>query len=119
MKQKITLLALSLFSFYFSNAQNLFKDDFSTYNNAQLSGQGTWTNISSSSTSGLGVCTGTSCSNATITANAISYLNYGTSSKSLTIIPNSDGVGTFIPAVTTGDVYVALVLNLTTVQANK
>ena len=116
MKQKVTLLALSLLSFYFSDAQNLFKDDFSTYNNAQLSGQGTWTNNSSSS--GLGLCAGTGCSNATITANAIGYLNYGTSSKSLTITPNSDGVGTFFPAVTTGDVYIALVLNLSAVQAN-
>ncbi|HEX8574697.1 MAG TPA: T9SS type A sorting domain-containing protein [Flavobacterium sp.] len=116
MKKRITLLTLSLLSFYYSDAQNLFKDDFSTYNTARLSGQGSWDH--NSSTSGLGQCAGTSCTFANITANTVSYPNYGSSSKALSITPNSDGVGTFFPAVTTGDIYVALVLNLSIVQAN-
>ena len=116
MQKKITLLTLLSF-FYFSNAQNLFKDDFSTYNIAQLSGQGSWTN--NSSLAGLGSCVPVStCLNASVTANLMNYLNYGSSLKSISINPDRDGVGTFFPPVTTGDIYVGFVLNLSTVQAN-
>ncbi|HEU4497286.1 MAG TPA: T9SS type A sorting domain-containing protein [Flavobacterium sp.] len=117
MKKRIILFAVLLFASYLSSAQSLFRDDFSAYNIAQLSGQGTWTNNSSSS--GLGSCIPPgSCSNSGIVANAISYLNYGSSTKSLSVIPNTDGVGTFFPAVSSGDIYVAFVLNLSAAQAN-
>ena len=116
MQKKITLLAL-LFSFYMSNAQNLFKDDFSTYNIAQLSGQGSWSN--NSFLSGLGPCSpSATCTNASVSTNAINYLNYGSSLNSISINPNADGVGTYFTPVTTGDIYVGFVLNLSTVQAN-
>ena len=116
MQTKITLLTL-LLSFFISNAQNLFKDDFSTYNIAQLSGQGSWTN--NSSLAGLGTCLpSATCSNTAVVTNPNGYLNYGTSTKAITLGPDKDGVGTFFPTVTTGDIYVGLVLNLSTVQAN-
>lgn len=95
-----------------SFAQNIFKDDLSAYNTGvQLSGQGTWTN--NSSNGGLGACSGAICSNANVLSQSVNYLNYGTSTKSFQLLSGTDGCGTLFPAVTTGDIYVAFILNVT------
>ena len=101
----LTLITASSFG------QNIFKDNLSTYNTGvQLSGQGTWTN--NSSNGGLGACAGAICSNANVLNQTVNYLNYGTSSKSFQLLQGTDGCGTLFPAVTTGDIYVAFILNI-------
>ncbi len=119
--KKILLLIITI-SFGNSQAQTIFQDDFSTYTIGQeLNGQGVWTNNSAAPNVGIGSClppsSGT-CSNAKILDQALSYLNFGTSTKSLEIGPIKDGVARAItPMVTSGDLYIAVVLNLATAPA--
>jgi hypothetical protein len=100
--------------FNFAQSQSIFKDDLSAYTvNATLNSQGPWTN--SSATFGLGGCAGTGCTNSIIISQNMSYANYGTTTKALKIELGKDGVGRAIPAIgATGDIYVSLVLNLST-----
>ena len=107
----VTLITTSSFG------QNVFKDNLSTYNTGvQLSGQGTWTN--NSSNGGLGACAGAVCSNANVLNQGVNYLNYGTSAKSFQLLSNTDGCGTLFPAVSTGDIFVAFILNVTTASTS-
>lgn len=109
---KKTLLILSFIITGFVQAQNIFKDDLSTYIvNQLLNGQGSWTN--DSLTYGLGGCAGTGCTNSVVIAQNISYPNYGSTTKALKIEPNKDGIGYPIsPIVTNGDLYVGMVINI-------
>ena len=109
---KKLLLFSFIFTFGLCNAQLIFQDDLNAYTTGvQLSGQGLWTN--DSSVAGLGSCVGAGCANAGVTATPLNYLNWGTTAKSLELKPNSDGVGRAFPAVTTGDIYVGFVINVT------
>ena len=110
MKKFLLFLAFALSGV--SNAQSIFRDNLSLYTtNQQLSGQGTWTN-NSSNPGGLGNCSGALCENAKVLANSISYVNYGNSTKSLQITPNTDGCGTAFTAATGTNVYIGLVINI-------
>ena len=115
---KKTLLLLFVLTIGFSNAQNIFKENFSTYTtDTQLSGQGVWTN-NSSNAGGLGGCAGFACQNAKVIANPISYPFYGVqTNNSFELKPDVDGCGrSFIP-VATGEFHVGMVLNLTSAPA--
>jgi hypothetical protein len=80
---KTKLLLTCLLSSYFLTAQNLFQESFSSYNsNAQLSGQGVWTN-NSSLPGGLGTCVGASCANARVVDQVIGVVAYGSSPKAV------------------------------------
>ena len=115
---KTTLLFLAAIASVASYAQNIFQDDFSTYNTGvDLHGQGTWTH-NSSLPGGLGAAIGAIPNNADVLAAPLSYLNYGASANAVAISADSDGVGTSFTAVTNGDIYVAFVLNLSAAQAN-
>ena len=115
---KITIFLFTISIFSFTNAQSIFKDDLSTYIvNSPLNSQGPWTN--NSATFGLGGCSGTGCTNANVIAQNMSYPNYGTTTKALKIDAGKDGIGRAIsPVVTNGDLYVSMVLNLTSSLAN-
>jgi len=94
------------------NAQNIFRDDFSTYTtNQQLSGQGVWTN-NSSAAGGLGSCTGATCVNAKVIPTAISYNNYGSSANSIELKNNLDGCGRSFTAFNGGTMYFSMVINI-------
>lgn len=111
---KKILLIVTLFTFGISNSQNLFKDDFASFTVAtNLSGQGSWTN-NSSLIGGGGACAGPVglCANSKVVANAISYPAYGTSANSIEIKPDLDFCGRGFTAVSSGDLYVGMVLNL-------
>lgn len=116
MKTKLLLLiALSSFA---SQAQNIFRDDFNNYTvDTDLHGQGTWTH-NSSLPGGLGAAVGAIPNNADVIATPMNYLNYGISFNSVKLSGDGDGCGTAFPAVTSGDVYVGFVLNLSNAQAN-
>ena len=117
MKKQLFFTAFFLISI--AQAQNIFRDDFNSYTaGQQLSGQGSWTN-NSSNPGGLGsAVTGGGGANANITASSISYTGYGTSANSFEIKPNADGCGTAFTPLTTGDIYVSFVINLSASQAN-
>ena len=116
MKTKLILVAL--IATFSTNAQNIFQDDFSTYfTGADLNNQGNWSN-NSSNPGGLGAATGAIPNNTDVLARPVSYTDYGSSINSIKISPNSDGCGTAFPAVTSGDLYVGFILNLTNAQAN-
>jgi Secretion system C-terminal sorting domain len=116
---KKILLIISLLSFGFIQSQNIFKDDFATYaTGVSLHSQGLWTNNSTSPNVGLGPCAGLACTPANIVPQAMTFLNYGTTNKVLKIDPLKDGVAHPIaPVLTSGDFYVAIVLNLTASNA--
>ncbi len=116
MKSKCILLALLVTSI--TQAQNIFQDSFSAYNSGvDLNSQGTWSN-NSSNPGGLGPAIGVFPNNADVLATPVAYADYGSSVNSVKISPDSDGCGTAFPAVTSGNLYVGFVLNLTNAQAN-
>ena len=79
------LLLLALLNSFAMFSQIIFNDDFSSYSTGQpLSGQGSWTN-NSSLNGGLGSCSGFGCVSSSIVNNTVSYPNYGTATKSLSI----------------------------------
>lgn len=98
-------------------SQTIFQDNFNNYTvNAQLSGQGTWTN--NSSNGGTGACTGALCVNAKVLTPGFSYLNYGTSTKSFQLLSDTDGCGTLFTPVTSGDIYVGFMINVSSAATN-
>lgn len=117
--KKITFL-LTLFLSITSQAQSIFQDDFSSYTtNAELSGQGLWSNSPIAPNVGIGAClplsSSSTCSGTKVLDQAISYLNFGNSNKVIEIGPYRDGVAHVVnPIVSGGDFYVGLVLNLST-----
>ena len=117
MKRK--LLIIALFSIGLLQAQNIFKDDFSTYTiNQELSGQGLWSNSPIAPNVGIGACLPLSatepCFGTKVIGQSLSYLNYGSSNSSILLGPVQDGVARAItPIVTGGDLYLGLVLNIT------
>jgi hypothetical protein len=116
---KKTLLLLMLLSFSIIQAQLVFQDDFSSYIvNQELSGQGQWSNNPIAPNVGIGACLPLSatepCTGTKVVAQPLSYLNYGASSNSIVIASVQDGVARAInPIIANGDLYVGLVLNLT------
>lgn len=104
-------ICITLFTFILGHSQTVFQDNLNAYTvNNQLSGQGTWTN--NSSNGGTGACTGALCTNAKVLTPGFSYLNYGTSSNSLQLLTDTDGCGTLFTPVTSGDMYVGFMINL-------
>ena len=99
-----------------SFGQNIFRDDLTAYSSGlALHSQGVWShNTSSPNGPGTGACVPFSATcGATIEDNAMSYADYGSANKTLSLSPNTDGVGHYItPAVTTGEIYVGMVINI-------
>ncbi|MCF6128983.1 T9SS type A sorting domain-containing protein [Flavobacterium sp. AS60] len=116
--KKILLFILTLTTSLIYS-QNIFQDSFATYNsNAQLSGQGAWTN-NSSLPGGLGTCVGGGCLNAFVVDQNISSTGYGSSTKAFSLTPNTDGCGrAFTPFTDNGDLYVGMVINITNAQSS-
>ncbi len=116
MKRKLLILALMAFGF--TSGQNVFRDDFSAYNAPSTwTGQGTWSNSTATGFPGSGGCSGIGCVLSQVLDSGVSYSGYGTSTKSAEIKQNSDGVGTFFPLITTPDIYVGMVVNITNASA--
>ncbi len=116
---KKTLLFLILFSLSNTNAQSIFKDNLASYvSYIPLNSQGAWNNSSATGGGGLGGPCNT-CTAANVIPQTMGYLNYGTTTKALQINASKDGIGRPIfPVITSGDLYVGLVLNLTNAAAN-
>jgi hypothetical protein len=112
------LLTPLLFLTGFVSGQNIFQDNFQNYNaNAQLSGQGSWTN-NSLLPGGLGTCTGFGCLNAFVVNQNVTATGYGSSTKALSLTPNTDGCGrSFTPFTDNGNLYVSMVINITNAQS--
>ena len=115
---KKLLLSIFTLTASVSFAQNIFIDSFASYNsNAQLSGQGVWTN-NSSLAGGLGSCVGALCQNARVVDQNISAAGYGSSTKAFSLTPNTDGCGrAFTPFTANGDLYVGMVMNISSFTA--
>ena len=114
---KTTILWLALVGFFFGHSQTIFQDNLNNYTvNSQLNSQGTWTN--NSSNGGTGACTGALCVNAKVLTPGFSYLNYGTSTKSLQLLSDTDGCGTLFNPVTSGDLYVGFMINVSSAATN-
>ena len=113
------LLSIFTLTATLTHAQNIFQDSFATYNsNAQLSGQGTWTN-NSSFTGGLGPCTGAICQNARVVDQNIAASSYGSTTKAFSLTPDTDGCGRgFTPFTSNGNLYVGMVINISSVKAS-
>ena len=115
---KKILLSIITLTASVSFAQNIFIDSFASYNsNAQLSGQGVWTN-NSSLPGGLGGCTGFGCQGAQVVNQNISAAGYGSSTKAFSLTPNTDGCGrAFTPFTANGDLYVGMVMKISSFTA--
>lgn len=111
------LLLLAIFNGFTLFSQTIFQDNLSNYTTGQtLSGQGTWTNNSSGA--GTGACTGAICTNAAVVTPGFSYTNYGTSTKSLQLLADTDGCGSLFTTVTSGDMYVGFMINVSSAVTN-
>lgn len=114
---KKAVICILLLAFIKGYSQTIFQDNLNNYTvNTQLSGQGTWTN--NSSNGGTGTCTGALCVNAKVLTPGFNYLNYGTSTKSLQLLSDTDGCGTLFTPVTSGDVYVGFMINVSSAATN-
>lgn len=114
---KKAALHILLFIFNMGYSQTIFQDNLNNYTvNMQLSGQGTWTN--NSSNGGTGACTGALCVNAKVLTPGFNYLNFGTSTKSIQLLSDTDGCGTLFAPVTSGDVYVGFMINVSSAATN-
>ncbi len=103
-KTLLSIIALTAFSL---NAQNIFREDFSTYTvGSQLSGQSTWSNQTP-----IGL--GSSSNNAKVVANTMNYTNYGSCVNAVELKIDSDACGRTFTPVSSGDLYVSFVMNLT------
>lgn len=117
--KKTLLFLFAYLSYANSYCQNIFKDDFSTYTiNQELSGQGPWSNSPIAPNVGIGACLPLSasepCFGTKVIGQSVSYLGYGSSLSSILLGPVQDGVARAItPVVTGGDLYLGLVLNIT------
>ena len=122
--KKILLALFTFFTLLNAHSQNIFKDDFATYTiNQELSGQGLWSNSPIAPNVGIGAClplSGTQpCSGTRVVSQPLSFLGYGSSSSSITLAPVQDGAARAItPIVTDGDLFVGMVLNITTAPTN-
>ncbi|WP_293872472.1 T9SS type A sorting domain-containing protein [Flavobacterium sp.] len=120
MKKK--LLIACLLTSCFLTAQNIFQDNLATYTvGSSLHSQGLWSHNNDAANGGFGagacnpVTSGGSCSSSNVVSNSISYLNYGTSAKSLEIAGFLDNPGHPLqPVIIGGDLYVGMVLNIAT-----
>ncbi|MEY2739764.1 MAG: hypothetical protein RL259_1673, partial [Bacteroidota bacterium] len=114
---KKAAFCILLLAFIKGYSQTIFQDNLNNYTvNTQLSGQGTWTN--NSSNGGTGACTGALCVNAKVLTPGFNYLNYGSSTKSLQLLSDTDGCGTLFTPVTSGDVYVGFMINVSSAATN-
>jgi Secretion system C-terminal sorting domain len=112
------LLLIFILAFGLSQAQNVFRDDFAAYTTgANFSGSGTWSNSTSTGFPGTGGCSGSSCVVSKIVAAPLTFAGYGTATKGNELRSDSDGVGTFFTAIITPDIYVGMVVNLTSASA--
>ncbi len=110
---KKLLLYITILTFGIGYSQNVFHDDISSYTaGTDLNGNGSWTNNSSSA--GTGSCTGALCTNSQVFTKNMSYTNYGSTTKCLTLAPDLDGCGHLFTPVTTGDMYVGFMCNIST-----
>ena len=110
---KKTILLSALLCTFLVNSQTIFQENFATFiTGANLSGQGTWSN-NTANPGGMGACTGIACVGTRVQANSISYPNFGTSANSVEISGDRDATGRGFGAVESGDVYIAMVMNLT------
>lgn len=108
---------MTALSFGMGWSQNVFQDTFDTYTvNAQLNGQGTWTN--SSSNGGTGGCTGAICTNAYVITPGFNYLNYGSSTNSLQLLADTDGCGTLFTPLNSGVIYIGFMINISSAVTN-
>lgn len=115
-KTLLSIIALTAFSV---NAQNIFRDDFATYTvNSRLSDQGTWHNDQNSPPFiGLTACLPLATCGAKVLTSNLNYLDYGSTNKGIQLTLDVDSVvSKFNTAVTSGDLYVGLVFNLSTVR---
>jgi hypothetical protein len=118
MKKSILLLC-SIYLLCFGNnlfSQTILNSNFSTYTIGDLSGSNGWSN-STSNPGGTGGCTSVGCLNNRITATAINYPGFGTSTKSISVGPNQDGTGVGFTAVSANSIYVAVVVNFSSVPS--
>ncbi|MEC5156934.1 T9SS type A sorting domain-containing protein [Chryseobacterium sp. MP_3.2] len=101
LKQLLTLLILP-FAVY-SNAQIILRQDFSTLNVGKLDGQNGWTNNSSAGGTG-GAISGAEF--VSVSADALSYPNYGNATKSITMKGvDQDGPGHLLATPITAGTY--------------
>lgn len=100
------------------NAQ-LLKDNFSSYTTGNdLNNQGGWSN-NTSNPGGGGNCAGATCTNQKVSATALSFNSYGTSSKSVNGGPGKDACGRgWTTNVTSGSVYVSFLVNFSDVTCD-
>jgi hypothetical protein len=110
---KKIIFLFSIISVGFTNAQNVFQDDFGSYTTGmQLSGQGAWSN-NSSLPGGGGGCAGFGCPNSKVIATALNYADYGNASNSVELKPDLDTAGRGFASVSGNDIYFGVVVNLT------
>ena len=114
--KKIILLFNLLGITFFAQSQNVFTNDFSTYNLAKIDGQNGWSAATPSLGNGSGGCFSIGC-NVQVVAKTMSFPNFLSSTQAINpvdgVLATGDGPGKSIgTAVNSGSLYVALLVNL-------
>jgi hypothetical protein len=101
-----------------SFSQNIFTDDYSSFNLAKIDGQGGWSAASPSLGNGSGACAGVGCLPVKVVTQTMTFPNFISSTQALNpvdgVLATGDGPGKSLGgAVNSGGIYVALLVNFT------
>ena len=115
--KKIILLFCAATTLQFTLAQQIFSDNFSTFNLAKIDGQGGWSTSTPNLGNGSGACFSVGC-NVLVVAKTMSYPNFGSCTQAINpldgVLATGDGPGKSLgAAVNSGSLYVALLVNFT------
>ena len=100
-----------------TNSQPLVYANFSLYYLGNLNGQNGWTN-NSSNPGGMGSCAGAICTNNSITSVPLNYPNFDSTTNSLSLASDQDGVGTSFTSVNSGSIYLFLLCQFSSITTS-
>ena len=120
--KKIILLFLTSSLLNVAKAQNVFIDNFSTFNNAKLDGQNGWSSNTPNLGNGSGACFSFGC-NVLVATKTLTYPSVDVCTKAINpidgVLATGDGPGKSVgTAINSGSVYVALLVNFTQPSAS-
>jgi hypothetical protein len=116
--KKIILILVCVTAYTLCYSQNIFTDDFSSFNLAKIDGQNGWSSASPSLGSGSGACASVGCLPVNVVSKSMNFPNFISSTQAINpvdgVLATGDGPGKSLGgAINSGSIYVALLANFT------